>query len=197
MQEVIIIFRIRIRELRESAGYTSQQAFANAFGVAQSTVGNWEAGKREPGYETTIRLADFFNVSVDYLIGRIDKGDKKMKFYKIESDREDQIEDRENFFKLSKERRIEFVKSLMKSNDNCLPEYMEDTYMEITQDHKASNSIDLPSEIARQYNADTATAFSMYLKLDSGDQGEIRGEMKGMLKNKKYFSQESFAAKDA
>lgn len=69
---MIIIFRFRIRELRESAGYKSQQSFADAFGIAQSTVGGWEAGKREPNYETTIRLADFFHVSIDYLIGHSD-----------------------------------------------------------------------------------------------------------------------------
>lgn len=66
------MFKIRIRELRESAGYPSQQAFADAFGVAQSTVGNWEAGKREPNYETTKKLAAFFNVSIDYLLGETD-----------------------------------------------------------------------------------------------------------------------------
>lgn len=70
---MIIIFRFRIRELRESAGYKSQQSFADAFGIAQSTVGGWESGKREPNYETTIRLADFFGVSVDYLLGRTDQ----------------------------------------------------------------------------------------------------------------------------
>jgi len=64
-----IMFQTRLRELRETAGYKSQQAFADAFGVAQSTVGNWEAGKREPNYETTIRLSKFFNVSIDYLLG--------------------------------------------------------------------------------------------------------------------------------
>ena len=53
------MFQIRLRELREAAGYKSQQSFADAFGVAQSTVGNWEAGKREPNYETTKRLARF------------------------------------------------------------------------------------------------------------------------------------------
>lgn len=66
------MFRIRVRELREQAGYTSQKAFADAFGVAQTTVASWEGGKREPGHETTIRLADFFHVSVDYLLGRDD-----------------------------------------------------------------------------------------------------------------------------
>lgn len=62
------MFQTRLKELREAAGYKSQQTFADAFGVAQSTVGGWEAGKREPNYETTIRLANFFGVSVDYLI---------------------------------------------------------------------------------------------------------------------------------
>lgn len=66
------MFQIRLRELREAAGYKSQQSFADAFGVAQSTVGNWEAGKREPNYETTKRLARFFNVTVDYLLGLTD-----------------------------------------------------------------------------------------------------------------------------
>ena len=69
IEEAIIVFQTRLRELREAAGYKSQQAFADAFGVAQSTVGNWEAGKREPNYGTTMRLAKFFGVSVDDLLG--------------------------------------------------------------------------------------------------------------------------------
>lgn len=63
------MFQIRLKELREKAGY-SQQSFANAIGVKQSTVGNWEAGAREPKLEVMQKLADFFGVSVDYLIGR-------------------------------------------------------------------------------------------------------------------------------
>lgn len=66
------MFQTRLKELREAAGYRSQQSFADAFGVAQSTVGGWEAGKREPNYETTMRLARFFGVSIDYLLG-VDK----------------------------------------------------------------------------------------------------------------------------
>lgn len=63
------MFRIRLKELRENAGL-SQYGFADRFGVSQSTVGNWEAGKREPNFQTMERLADFFGVSVDYLLGR-------------------------------------------------------------------------------------------------------------------------------
>ena len=68
------MFRVRIRELRESAGYKSQQAFADAFGVAQTTVASWEGGTRMPSHATILRLADFFNVSIDYLLGH---GDEK------------------------------------------------------------------------------------------------------------------------
>lgn len=63
------MFRIRLKELRENAGL-SQYSFADKFGISQSTVGNWEAGKREPNFNTMERIADFFNVSVDYLLGR-------------------------------------------------------------------------------------------------------------------------------
>lgn len=66
---MIKMFQIRLKELRERSGY-SQYSFADKFGVAQSTVGNWESGKREPNFETMQRLANFFGVSIDYLLGR-------------------------------------------------------------------------------------------------------------------------------
>lgn len=63
------MFSVRLKELRERNGYTSQQSFADKFGVAQSTVGGWESGKREPNYSTTIKLANFFGVTIDELLG--------------------------------------------------------------------------------------------------------------------------------
>lgn len=66
------MFAKRLRVLRESQGYTSQQALADALGVAQSTIANWECGRREPNHETLLRLADFFSVTVDYLMGHSD-----------------------------------------------------------------------------------------------------------------------------
>lgn len=38
----------------------------------QNTVSRYETGEREPGIDELIRIADYFNVSVDYLIGRTD-----------------------------------------------------------------------------------------------------------------------------
>ena len=65
--EVLIIQRIN--ELLKSEGL-NQSKLANRIGVNQSTVCNWLNGKKEPSIESLWKLADFFDVSVDYLIGR-------------------------------------------------------------------------------------------------------------------------------
>ena len=62
------MFRLKLKELRENKGL-SQYTFADAFGVSQSTVGNWESGVRRPNVETMKRIAAFFDVTVAYLIG--------------------------------------------------------------------------------------------------------------------------------
>ena len=59
----------RINELLKSEGL-NQSKLANGIGVNQSTVCNWLNGKKEPSIESLWKLADFFDVSVDYLIGR-------------------------------------------------------------------------------------------------------------------------------
>ena len=63
------MFRIRLKEEREKRKLT-QSKLAEALHLSQSTIGNWEAGKREPEYPTLLLLADYFGVSVDYLLGR-------------------------------------------------------------------------------------------------------------------------------
>lgn len=65
------MFSIRLKELRMKNGL-SQRELANAFKVSTGTVGNWEVGSREPDFSTIIKLADYFRVSVDYLIGHSD-----------------------------------------------------------------------------------------------------------------------------
>ena len=65
------MFRINLKILREKAGL-SQAKFAKEIGIAQSTVGGWESGAREPNFDMILKLANFFNVSTDYLIGNSD-----------------------------------------------------------------------------------------------------------------------------
>ena len=62
-------FGIRLRSLREGLDL-SQQEFANQIGVSKSSVNMYERGEREPGLETLVAIADFFNVDMDYLFGR-------------------------------------------------------------------------------------------------------------------------------
>lgn len=63
------MFQIKLKELRE-LNHISQAKLAKTIGVSQSTVAMWEVGKSRPEYETLMKLADFFDVSVDELTSR-------------------------------------------------------------------------------------------------------------------------------
>ena len=60
----------RIRDLREDRDLR-QTDVANATGIDQKTLSNYETGKTKPDSDALTRLADFFNVSIDYLTGRV------------------------------------------------------------------------------------------------------------------------------
>lgn len=57
-----------IRELRKKQNI-SMKELGLSIGVSESTVSLYENGKRQPDYDTLIRIADYFNVSTDYLLG--------------------------------------------------------------------------------------------------------------------------------
>lgn len=71
----------RIRDLREDLDLR-QIDVANETGIDQKTLSNYETGKTNPDSYAIIKLCDFFNVSADYLIGRVD--DKSLTIQKIE-----------------------------------------------------------------------------------------------------------------
>lgn len=60
-------FAERLKQLRTSRGY-SQRKLSELLGMAQSVIGNYEAGLREPNFETLEKIADFFNVPLSTLI---------------------------------------------------------------------------------------------------------------------------------
>jgi methanogenic corrinoid protein MtbC1 len=64
-------FASRLRELR-TAAHLRQKDLADALGVAQTTIANYEQGARFPDEKTLHRIADHFAVSLDYLMGRTD-----------------------------------------------------------------------------------------------------------------------------
>lgn len=64
-------FGQRIRKLREKRKIT-QKALALILNVSESAIGMYERGEREPNFETVEKMAIFFAVSFDYLLGRTD-----------------------------------------------------------------------------------------------------------------------------
>ncbi len=63
---------MRIKELRNEQHIT-QLKMAMDLHMSQNTISRYENGEREPGITELIRIADYFRVSIDYLVGRTDK----------------------------------------------------------------------------------------------------------------------------
>ena len=60
---------MRLTQLRRQRGI-SQLKLAMDLGLNQNSISRYESGEREADYQTLIRLADYFNASVDYLLER-------------------------------------------------------------------------------------------------------------------------------
>ena len=60
---------MRLKELRIAKGMT-QNELAKVIGYSSLSYARYEKGEREPDISTLCKLADYFNVSVDYLLGR-------------------------------------------------------------------------------------------------------------------------------
>jgi transcriptional regulator with XRE-family HTH domain len=95
-----------IKNLREKNNWT-QKDLAERMFKAESTIGMWEQGRREPDYDSLIELARLFDVPVDYLIGNnpLDKAINKVK-------ETDQYDINEN---LSDEQIEQNIKDLLKN----------------------------------------------------------------------------------
>lgn len=62
----------RIALLREKRGLT-QEELSTKIGISRAALSHYETNRREPDYETINKIANFFNVTVDYLLGRTDQ----------------------------------------------------------------------------------------------------------------------------
>ncbi len=62
---------MRLKELRKSKGI-SQLKLALDLNTNQNTISRYETGEREPGIHELVIIADYFNVSLDYLLERTD-----------------------------------------------------------------------------------------------------------------------------
>ncbi len=65
------MFSARIKTLRIEKGYT-QVTFAKAIDVSKGLISLWENGLREPSLSSLVRMSNIFDVSIDYIVGRVD-----------------------------------------------------------------------------------------------------------------------------
>lgn len=65
------MFGKRLQELRKEHGL-NQKDFAKAIGYSQAQISQWETNVNEPTASALIKIADYFNVEIDYLLGRKD-----------------------------------------------------------------------------------------------------------------------------
>ena len=67
--KIYIMIAERLKELRQEHNL-SQSALAKEIGVSQKAIDYWERGVNEPKATYIIKMADFFDISTDYLLGR-------------------------------------------------------------------------------------------------------------------------------
>ena len=65
------IFGERLKELRNERNL-SQKDLAKILGTTNSSICDWETDRAQPDMEMLVKIADYFAVTVDYLLGRTD-----------------------------------------------------------------------------------------------------------------------------
>ena len=63
------VFGTRLKELRIEKGL-SQKKFGELLGFCNQTISFWETGSREPDVDTLLEISDFFEISLEYLLGK-------------------------------------------------------------------------------------------------------------------------------
>lgn len=116
------MFKDRLKECR-GRKEISQRELASVLNLSPSTIAMYETGQREPDAETLSKIADFFGVSIDYLIGRTDTPTPADKIADSLSDDPellefwDELREREDLkllFKQTKEMSPEDVKKIIR-----------------------------------------------------------------------------------
>ena len=63
------VFIGNLKSLRKQKGLSAAE-FAEALGMSRSTISRWDSGERFPSIDVLWRIADFFDISLDELVGR-------------------------------------------------------------------------------------------------------------------------------
>lgn len=91
----------KIKELRKSKRI-NQMTLSKYLNVSKGAIGMWETNKREPDIQTIKRIANYFNVSLDYLLENEFKETNKKNQEKIKSESNYVITSEQNYEKILK-----------------------------------------------------------------------------------------------
>jgi len=101
-KKIKIIIGEKIKKLREERNIT-QKELSEFIGVSKESISQYERGVQTPKPQTLIKLANYFNVSIDYILGRVDiKNSFMIEEYKSESLDENTIDKIINILKTLK-----------------------------------------------------------------------------------------------
>lgn len=106
-------FKERFTQLRKELGLTQEQlAEKLGMGYTRTAISAWEVGRNEPSNSDTVKIAEFFGVSTDYLLGKTDirniEDEFKFAYNKeMEGLTEDEIKEALEFYKMVKNRKNE------------------------------------------------------------------------------------------
>ncbi|MBH0171061.1 helix-turn-helix domain-containing protein [Fictibacillus sp. 18YEL24] len=118
------MFGERLRELRKTKTNYTMKEFGKIFNLAESTISGYETGSRKPDMETIQKFADYFEVSIDYMIGRSeDKGKNEAKpdnenlfYFDLEGLSEEDKKEIDKYIELLKLRAKQFNEDSKKNN---------------------------------------------------------------------------------
>ncbi|WP_157800320.1 helix-turn-helix domain-containing protein [Sporolactobacillus pectinivorans] len=99
----------RLKRLRESKNL-SQQELADRLQLNRSTYARYELNQTQPDLETLRKIADFYDVSVDYIIERTNNKNPEKKpegrfFYDLDHASQEDLDELENYFQYMQERK--------------------------------------------------------------------------------------------
>lgn len=100
----------RLKQARESANLTQLQT-AKLLGISDGTYKNYEQGKREPNNTLLVQIADLFDVTTDYLLGRTKPAEQPNPILQLTNE---EMEQRllAAYFKLPKKIRESFIQGM-------------------------------------------------------------------------------------
>lgn len=98
-----------LKKSRESKGFTQNQV-AEILGISDGTYKNYEQGKREPNGDMIVKLANLYNVTTDYLLGRDDTSPNPVEMLSNDKLEQSLID---GYFKLPKEVRIKILEMIV------------------------------------------------------------------------------------